>query len=71
MRQTHNSYCDSRLTDLLHSITQEWCNTQQQVFKEDVYPFNKFGGMASMGKVGILPFSRLEKLMYNRLWLKV
>jgi hypothetical protein len=34
-----------------NSITQKWCDTQQQVFKEDVYPFNKFGGMASMGKV--------------------
>lgn len=34
-----------------NSITQKWCDTQQQVFKEEVYPFNKFGGMASMGKV--------------------
>jgi cellulose 1,4-beta-cellobiosidase len=33
-----------------HSATQEWCNTQKEVFKEDIYPFNEFGGMASMGK---------------------
>jgi cellulose 1,4-beta-cellobiosidase len=37
-----------------NSITQKWCDTQQQVFAEEVYPFNKWGGMASMGKVGIL-----------------
>jgi len=33
-----------------NSITQEWCNTQKQVFNEEIYPFNEFGGMASMGK---------------------
>jgi len=43
-----------------NSITQKWCDTQQQLFKEDVYPFNKFGGMASMGKVcsSSLPLTR-------------
>lgn len=45
-----------------NSITQKWCDTQQQVFKEDVYPFNKFGGMASMGKVCFLPTLRLHTL---------
>jgi cellulose 1,4-beta-cellobiosidase len=33
-----------------NSITQEWCNTQKEVFQEEIYPFNEFGGMASMGK---------------------
>jgi cellulose 1,4-beta-cellobiosidase len=28
--------------------------TQEEVFQEEIYPFNKFGGMASMGK-GKLP----------------
>jgi cellulose 1,4-beta-cellobiosidase len=37
-----------------NSITQEWCDTQKEVFQEEIYPFNKFGGMASMGK-GKLP----------------
>src|SRR5690242_13989376 len=37
-----------------NSITQEWCNTQQKVFAEEVYPFNKFGGMASMGRVSAM-----------------
>jgi cellulose 1,4-beta-cellobiosidase len=33
-----------------NSITQEWCNTQKEAFQEEIYPFNEFGGMASMGK---------------------
>jgi cellulose 1,4-beta-cellobiosidase len=33
-----------------NSITQEWCDTQKEVFNEEIYPFNEFGGMASMGK---------------------
>jgi cellulose 1,4-beta-cellobiosidase len=33
-----------------NSITQEWCNTQKEVFQEEIYPFNEFGGMASMGR---------------------
>lgn len=47
-----------------NSITQKWCDTQQQVFQEEVYPFNKFGGMASMGKVcSCFLLHQLEMLM--------
>lgn len=56
-----------------NSITQEWCNTQQKVFDEEIYPFNKFGGMASMGKgmdAGmVLVMSLWDDHYANMLWL--
>lgn len=56
-----------------NSITQEWCNTQKQVFNEEIYPFNEFGGMASMGKgmaMGmVLVMSLWDDHYANMLWL--
>jgi len=56
-----------------NSITQEWCNTQQKVFAEEIYPFNKHGGMASMGKgmdLGmVLVMSLWDDHYANMLWL--
>lgn len=56
-----------------NSITQEWCNNQQKVFAEDVYPFNKWGGMASMGRgmdAGmVLVMSLWDDHYANMLWL--
>ncbi|KAF1918661.1 hypothetical protein BDU57DRAFT_545488 [Ampelomyces quisqualis] len=31
-----------------NSITQKQCDTRKQVFNKEIYPFNKFGGIASM-----------------------
>lgn len=31
-----------------NTLTQEWCDTEQEVFAEEAYPFNDHGGMASM-----------------------
>ncbi|KAH7135153.1 exoglucanase-like protein 1 precursor [Dendryphion nanum] len=56
-----------------NSITQEWCNTQKEVFAEKVYPFNEFGGMASMGRgmdLGmVLVMSLWDDHYANMLWL--
>lgn len=56
-----------------NSITQQWCDTQQQVFGEEIYPFNKFGGMDSMGKgmeLGmVLVMSLWDDHYANMLWL--
>ncbi|KAF1847872.1 glycoside hydrolase family 7 protein [Cucurbitaria berberidis CBS 394.84] len=56
-----------------NSITQEWCNTQKNVFQEEIYPFNEFGGMASMGKgmeLGmVLVMSLWDDHYANMLWL--
>ncbi|EOA84332.1 Esterase/lipase/thioesterase [Exserohilum turcicum] len=56
-----------------NSITQQWCNTQQEVFQEEIYPFNKFGGMESMGKgmaMGmVLVMSLWDDHYANMLWL--
>ncbi|KAH7067865.1 exoglucanase-like protein 1 precursor [Paraphoma chrysanthemicola] len=56
-----------------NSITQEWCNTQKEVFNEEIYPFNEFGGMASMGKgmgLGmVLVMSLWDDHYANMLWL--
>ncbi|CAN9144561.1 unnamed protein product [Alternaria alternata] len=56
-----------------NSITQEWCNTQKEVFQEEIYPFNEFGGMASMGRgmnLGmVLVMSLWDDHYANMLWL--
>lgn len=56
-----------------NSITQEWCDTQKNVFQEEVYPFNEWGGMASMGKgmeLGmVLVMSLWDDHYSNMLWL--
>ncbi|KAH7071100.1 exoglucanase-like protein 1 precursor [Paraphoma chrysanthemicola] len=56
-----------------NSITQEWCNTQKEVFNEEIYPFNEFGGMASMGKGMaqgmVLVMSLWDDHYANMLWL--
>jgi cellulose 1,4-beta-cellobiosidase len=56
-----------------NSITQEWCDRQQEVFDEKVYPFNTHGGMASMGKgidMGmVLVMSLWDDHYANMLWL--
>ncbi|KAI4635642.1 Esterase/lipase/thioesterase [Alternaria ethzedia] len=56
-----------------NSITQEWCNTQKEVFQEEVYPFNEFGGMESMGRgmnLGmVLVMSLWDDHYANMLWL--
>jgi cellulose 1,4-beta-cellobiosidase len=56
-----------------NSITQEWCNTQKKVFNEDIYPFNEYGGMASMGKGMaqgmVLVMSLWDDHYSNMLWL--
>jgi cellulose 1,4-beta-cellobiosidase len=56
-----------------NSITQEWCDTQKTVFNEEIYPFNEFGGMASMGKgmgLGmVLVMSLWDDHYANMLWL--
>ncbi|KAF2734657.1 exoglucanase-like protein 1 precursor [Polyplosphaeria fusca] len=56
-----------------NSITQQWCDTQQKVFQEEVYPFNEHGGMASMGKgmdLGmVLVMSLWDDHYANMLWL--
>jgi cellulose 1,4-beta-cellobiosidase len=56
-----------------NSITQEWCDREQKIFQEDVYPFNKWGGMASMGKgidMGmVLVMSLWDDHYANMLWL--
>lgn len=56
-----------------NSITQEWCDNQQKVFDEEVYPFNKWGGMASMGRgmnLGmVLVMSLWDDHYANMLWL--
>ncbi|KAJ4377317.1 Esterase/lipase/thioesterase [Neocucurbitaria cava] len=56
-----------------NSITQQWCDTQKSVFQEEVYPFNEFGGMASMGKgmeLGmVLVMSLWDDHYANMLWL--
>ncbi|KAF2113609.1 exoglucanase-like protein 1 precursor [Lophiotrema nucula] len=31
-----------------NSLTQAWCDKEKEIFQEEIYPFNKFGGMASM-----------------------
>jgi cellulose 1,4-beta-cellobiosidase len=56
-----------------NSLTQEWCNTQKEVFQEEIYPFNEFGGMASMGRgmnLGmVLVMSLWDDHYANMLWL--
>ncbi|KAF2279987.1 exoglucanase-like protein 1 precursor [Westerdykella ornata] len=56
-----------------NSITQEWCDREQQIFQEEIYPFNKWGGMASMGKgmdLGmVLVMSLWDDHYANMLWL--
>ena len=56
-----------------NSITQKWCDTQKEVFNEEIYPFNEFGGMASMGKgmgLGmVLVMSLWDDHYANMLWL--
>lgn len=56
-----------------NSITQEWCDREQQIFQEEVYPFNKWGGMKSMGKgmdLGmVLVMSLWDDHYANMLWL--
>ncbi|XP_014558768.1 glycoside hydrolase family 7 protein [Bipolaris victoriae FI3] len=56
-----------------NSITQQWCDTQKEVFQEEIYPFNKFGGMDSMGKgmaLGmVLVMSLWDDHYANMLWL--
>lgn len=56
-----------------NSITQKWCDTQKSVFQEDVYPFNEFGGMASMAEgmsLGmVLVMSLWDDHYANMLWL--
>jgi cellulose 1,4-beta-cellobiosidase len=56
-----------------NSITQEWCDTQQEVFNEEIYPFNEFGGMASMGTAMgqgmVLVMSLWDDHYANMLWL--
>jgi len=56
-----------------NSITQEWCNTQEKVFQEEVYPFNKHGGMASMGRAAadgmVLVMSLWSDAYASMLWL--
>ncbi|KAF1994121.1 glycoside hydrolase family 7 protein [Amniculicola lignicola CBS 123094] len=56
-----------------NSITQEWCNTQKNVFQEKDYPFNDHGGMASMGRgmnLGmVLVMSLWDDHYANMLWL--
>ncbi|EAT81542.2 hypothetical protein SNOG_11043 [Parastagonospora nodorum SN15] len=56
-----------------NSITQKWCDTQKEVFKEEVYPFNQWGGMASMGKGMaqgmVLVMSLWDDHYSNMLWL--
>lgn len=56
-----------------NSITQQWCDTQKEVFQEEVYPFNQWGGMASMGKGMaqgmVLVMSLWDDHYSNMLWL--
>lgn len=56
-----------------NSITQEWCDRQQEIFDEKVYPFNTHGGMASMGRginMGmVLVMSLWDDHYANMLWL--
>ena len=56
-----------------NEITQEWCNTQKEVFQEEIYPFNEWGGMASMGRgmaLGmVLVMSLWDDHYSNMLWL--
>ena len=61
------------LTNSLPFLRQGWCDTEQKVFQEEIYPFNKFGGMASMGKgmdLGmVLVMSLWDDHYANMLWL--
>ncbi|KAF2469588.1 glycoside hydrolase [Lindgomyces ingoldianus] len=56
-----------------NSITQAWCDKEKEIFQEDIYPFNKHGGMASMGKgmdLGmVLVMSLWDDHYANMLWL--
>lgn len=56
-----------------NSLTQAWCDKEKDIFQEEVYPFNKHGGMASMGKgmdLGmVLVMSLWDDHYANMLWL--
>lgn len=56
-----------------NSITQQWCDRQENVFQEEVYPFNKHGGMASMGRAAadgmVLVMSLWTDTYSSMLWL--
>ncbi|KAG9193681.1 hypothetical protein G6011_03716 [Alternaria panax] len=56
-----------------NSIIQEWCNNQKEIFQEEIYPFNEFGGMASMSRdmnLGmVIVMSLWDDHHANMLWL--
>lgn len=56
-----------------NSITQAWCDKEKEIFQEEVYPFNEWGGMSSMGKgmdLGmVLVMSLWDDHYANMLWL--
>jgi len=56
-----------------NSITQDWCDKENAVNKEEVYPFKDHGGMASMGKAMqkgmVLVMSLWDDHYANMLWL--
>jgi cellulose 1,4-beta-cellobiosidase len=56
-----------------NSLTQAWCDTENAVHKEDVYPFKEHGGMKSMGAAMargmVLVMSLWDDHYANMLWL--
>jgi cellulose 1,4-beta-cellobiosidase len=56
-----------------NSNTQESCDTRKTVFNEKIYPFNDFGGTASMCKGMwlsiVLVMSLRDDYYANMLWL--